>query len=125
MLYFPKWKVTLILAACFAGVMLTLPNLFSPQTVERWPGFLPKKQVSLGLDLRGGSYLLYEVDMRSVLTERLNRLVDELRNEFRTAQDRLYRPHRRGRPGRLHAARAGAPRGGAPASSRRSTPIST
>ena len=40
-----------------------IPNLFSPQTVERWPAFLPKKQVSLGLDLRGGSYLLYEVDM--------------------------------------------------------------
>ncbi|MGO8915351.1 MAG: protein translocase subunit SecD [Stellaceae bacterium] len=85
MLYFPKWLVTLILAACFAGVVLTLPNLFSPQTVERWPGFLPKKQVSLGLDLRGGSYLLYEVDMRSVLTERLNNIVDGLRNEFRTA----------------------------------------
>ncbi len=86
MLYFPKWLVTLILAICLAGVALTIPNLFAQQTVERWPGFLPKKQVSLGLDLRGGSYLLYEVDMRSVLTERLNNILDGLRDGFRTAR---------------------------------------
>ena len=85
MLYFPKWLVALILAACIAGVALTIPNLFSQQTVERWPSFLPRKQVSLGLDLRGGSYLLYEVDMRSVLTERLNNVIDGLRDAFRTA----------------------------------------
>ncbi|HXY99328.1 MAG TPA: protein translocase subunit SecD [Stellaceae bacterium] len=86
MLYFPKWLVTLILAICLAGVVMTIPNLFAQQTVERWPAFLPRKQVSLGLDLRGGSYLLYEVDMRSVLTERLNNILDGLREAFRTAR---------------------------------------
>ena len=86
MLYFPKWLVAVILASCIGGVVLSLPNLFSAQQIERWPNFLPKKQVSLGLDLRGGSYLLYEVDMRSVLTERLNNVLDGLRNEFRTAR---------------------------------------
>ncbi len=86
MLYFPKWLVALILAACLAGVALTIPNLFPQQVVKRWPSFLPKKQVSLGLDLRGGSYLLYEVDMRSVLSERLNNAVDGLRDAFRGAR---------------------------------------
>jgi protein-export membrane protein SecD len=86
MLYFPKWLVALILGICALGVVLTIPNLFSAQTVDRWPNFLPKKQVSLGLDLRGGSYLLYQVDMRSVITERLNDVLDGLRSEFRTAR---------------------------------------
>jgi protein-export membrane protein SecD len=86
MLYFPKWLVGLILGICALGVILSLPNLFSAQTVDRWPSFLPKKQVNLGLDLRGGSYLLYEVDMKSVLAERLNNVVDGLRAEFRTAR---------------------------------------
>ena len=86
MLYFPKWLVALILGICALGVVFTIPNLFSTQTVDRWPNFLPKRQVSLGLDLRGGSYLLYQVDMRSVITERLNDVVDGLRNEFRTAR---------------------------------------
>jgi preprotein translocase subunit SecD len=82
MLYFPKWLVTLILGICALGVVFTVPNLFSAQSVERWPNWLPKKQVSLGLDLRGGVYLLYEVDMRSVITERLNNVVDGLRSEL-------------------------------------------
>ncbi|MDE2228357.1 MAG: protein translocase subunit SecD [Alphaproteobacteria bacterium] len=79
MLYFPTWKVALILAVCALGVIFTLPNAFSPQTVDSWPGLLPKHQVSLGLDLRGGSYLLLEVDTASVERDRLNSLVDELR----------------------------------------------
>src|SRR5690348_11001314 len=86
MLYFPKWLVTLILGICALGVILSIPNLFSEKTVEAWPNWLPKKQVNLGLDLRGGSYLLYEVDMKSVLRERLGDVVDGLRNEFRAAK---------------------------------------
>src|ERR1700736_2127044 len=86
MLYFPKWLVTLILGICALGVILSLPNLFSPQTLDALPGWVPKKQVSLGLDLRGGSHLLLEVDMSAVRRERFNALVDSLRTEFRTAR---------------------------------------
>jgi protein-export membrane protein SecD len=86
MLYFPKWLVTLILGICAVGVVLSLPNLFSPQTLDALPGWVPKKQVSLGLDLRGGSHLLLEVDMSAVRRERFNALVDSLRTEFRTAR---------------------------------------
>src|SRR5690349_7396936 len=86
MLYFPTWKVTLILAVCALGVIFSLPNLFQPGTLAHLPDFLPKKQVSLGLDLRGGSHLLLEVDMASVERERLNGLVDELRTELRNAK---------------------------------------
>ncbi|HEV2161053.1 MAG TPA: protein translocase subunit SecD [Stellaceae bacterium] len=79
MLYFQTWKIALILAVCALGVIFTLPNAFSTQTVESWPSFFPKHQASLGLDLRGGSYLLLEVDTASVERDRLNNLVDELR----------------------------------------------
>jgi preprotein translocase subunit SecD len=86
MLYFPKWLVTLILGICALGVLLSAPNLFSPQTLDALPGWIPKKQVSLGLDLRGGSHLLLEVDMNAVKRERFNALVDSLRTDFRTAR---------------------------------------
>jgi protein-export membrane protein SecD len=86
MLYFPRWLVTLILGICALGVVLSIPNLFSAPVVEKWPSFLPKKQVSLGLDLRGGVYLLYEVDMKAVLKEHLNGAADSLRTEFRNAK---------------------------------------
>ncbi len=86
MLYFPKWLVSLILGVCALGVILSIPDLFSPQTVQSWPGWLPHKQVSLGLDLRGGSYLNYEIDMKTAIKDRLESVVDGLRTEFRNAK---------------------------------------
>jgi protein-export membrane protein SecD len=86
MLYFQTWKVTLILAVCALGILFSIPNLFSSASVERWPDWIPKKQVSLGLDLRGGSYLLYEVDMSSVRKDQLNAVLDELRTQFVAAK---------------------------------------
>jgi protein-export membrane protein SecD len=83
MLYFPKWLVALIVALCLGGVVLSIPNLFSAATVEAWPNWLPKKQVSLGLDLRGGVYLLYEVDSAKALAEQMTNLVDAVRTELR------------------------------------------
>jgi preprotein translocase subunit SecD len=85
MLYFQTWKVTLILLVCALGVILSLPNMFSPATLATWPSWIPSKQVSLGLDLRGGSYLLFEVDMAGVERDRLNNVVDDLRVQFRQA----------------------------------------
>ncbi len=86
MLYFPKWLVTLILGVCALGVILSVPNLISPQTLASLPNWLPKLQVSLGLDLRGGSHLLLRVDMSAVEREHLEGIVDSLRTEFRNAQ---------------------------------------
>jgi preprotein translocase subunit SecD len=86
MLYFPKWLVSLILGVCALGVLLTLPNLFAAQTIDRLPSWVPKRQVSLGLDLRGGSSLLLQVDMKTVLSERFNNDADLLRTEFRNAK---------------------------------------
>ena len=72
MLYFANWKVILICAVCAAGVILSIPNLFTEQQLAALPRWLPQKQVSLGLDLRGGSYLLLEVDVAAAERERLN-----------------------------------------------------
>ncbi len=86
MLYFSTWKLVLIIGACLLGVAFALPNAFSPETVASWPSFVPKKQVSLGLDLRGGSHLLLEVDMSAVEKERLAALIDELRTQLVAAK---------------------------------------
>src|SRR6201997_2419919 len=85
MLYFENWKITLICAVCALGVLLSLPNLFSPAFLAQLPSWLPHKQVALGLDLRGGSYLLLEVDVAAAQRERLSSLVDNVRNALRDA----------------------------------------
>ena len=86
MLYFQTWKLVLILGACLFGVIFALPNAFAPETLAHWPSYIPKKQVSLGLDLRGGSHLLLEVDMGAVEKERLASLVDEVRTQLTAAK---------------------------------------
>src|SRR5256886_64247 len=85
MLYFENWKITLICAVCALGVLLSLPNLFSPSFLAQLPTWLPHKQVALGLDLRGGSYLLLEVDVAAAQRDRLNAIIDSVRNALRDA----------------------------------------
>jgi protein-export membrane protein SecD len=71
---------------CALGVLLSLPNLFSPAQLARLPGQIPHKQVALGLDLRGGSYLLLEVDVAAAQREHLNAIIDGVRNALRDAK---------------------------------------
>jgi preprotein translocase subunit SecD len=85
MLYFANWKVALICAVCLLGVVLSLPNLFSPVLLAQLPDVVPHQQVALGLDLRGGSYLLLRVDFAQEESERLNALVDNVREALRKA----------------------------------------
>lgn len=83
MLYFARWKITLILLVVLAGVLATLPNFFSQSTLEAWPDFLPKRQVVLGLDLQGGAYLLYEVDSEDYKEKQFRQLVGNVRQALR------------------------------------------
>ena len=85
MLYFANWKVALICAVCLIGVLLSLPNLVPPAWLAQLPDAVPHQQVALGLDLRGGSYLLLRVDFQQEETERLTALVDNVRDTLRKA----------------------------------------
>jgi preprotein translocase subunit SecD len=78
MMFFARWKTAAILAVCLLGILLCLPNLFPKAELPGWA-----RQFSLGLDLRGGSYLLLEVDMNAVVRERLESLADAARTRLR------------------------------------------
>ena len=86
MMYMPTWKVLLIIGAVVAGVLFAAPNFLSRETVAALPKWLPLQQINLGLDLRGGSHLLLEVDVAKVMVERLEALVEGARSELRTAR---------------------------------------
>src|SRR5882757_2234646 len=88
MLHFSRWQTILILAVVIGGFFMTIPNFFSKDTVASWPGFLPKKQVVLGLDLQGGAYLLYEIDRADYIDRRLKTLVSDIRKAM-TQQPRI------------------------------------
>jgi protein-export membrane protein SecD len=83
MLYFQRWKIALILVVALAGVLATVPNFFSADTVAKWPGFLPKRQIVLGLDLRGGAHLLLEINRPSLVGDRVKTLEGDVRQTLR------------------------------------------
>ena len=85
MLYFSRWKTTLIWLAIVAGIVFALPNLLTQQQLAHVPDWLPKRQLTLGLDLQGGSHILLEVDRASVEKERLETTVDDMRSLLRDA----------------------------------------
>ena len=79
MLRFEPWKIALVCIVAVLGVLYAAPNLLPRAMTEGLPGWLPNKQINLGLDLQGGSHLLLEVDVGSVIAEHMEALVDEAR----------------------------------------------
>ncbi|MDE1146647.1 MAG: protein translocase subunit SecD [Azospirillaceae bacterium] len=83
MLRFSPLKSALIALVCLLGVVFSLPSLISPKYL---PGWIADRHVNLGLDLKGGSYLLLQVDTDAVAKERVESLTDEVRTALRTAK---------------------------------------
>ncbi|QDJ10459.1 Protein translocase subunit secD [Roseomonas mucosa] len=81
MLYFARWKVAAILGVIALGILLCLPNFLPSSALPSWA----QRQISLGLDLRGGSYLLLEVDLNRVAHDRLEAIADGARTRLRQA----------------------------------------
>ena len=75
MMYFSRLRTGLIMGVCLLGVLLCLPNF-----VARPSAGLPWRTIHLGLDLRGGSYLLMQVDLGAVTRGRLDSLGDGVRH---------------------------------------------
>jgi preprotein translocase subunit SecD len=86
MVQFQRWKVILVLAIIVASIIASLPNLFGSERLQSMPSWFPKNQVSLGLDLQGGSHLLLEVDLAALEAEHLETLLDSIRVSLRRVQ---------------------------------------
>jgi len=86
MLELSRWKIAVVLASVIFGILFSLPNVLPDQVLAQWPGFLPHQRLNLGLDLQGGSSLLYEVDTDALKKERLGDLQEEASQELHDAQ---------------------------------------
>jgi preprotein translocase subunit SecD len=75
MMNFSRAKTLMVVGVCLLGALLCLPNLFPAPAA-----WLPWRHIALGLDLRGGSYLLMQVDMAAIESERLDNLADSARS---------------------------------------------
>jgi preprotein translocase subunit SecD len=83
-----KWKKYFVLMIILMGCIFFLPNLIPEKTLEKLPGFFPKSKIVLGLDLQGGSHLLMEVDMDTLMEEKYDLLSVGLKKQLR--EEKLF-----------------------------------
>ena len=89
MLHFERWKIWSILAVCLFGLMSALPNFYPDAAIRNWPSYLsliPHNKINLGLDLRGGSYLLLEANVDKLKQNWLDSLINDARKGLREAK---------------------------------------
>jgi len=83
MLQFPPWKIWLVCIVCGLGVLFALPNVLPRSTLDALPSWVPTDQVNLGLDLRGGVYLLLQVDADGYVGDRMAVVEEDVRRVLR------------------------------------------
>ena len=77
MLYFSKLKILSVLIFTLIISYFTLSNIFE------FDDSYFKRNINLGLDLQGGSYLLLEIDNKPVVTQNLQNKVTEFKKYFK------------------------------------------
>jgi preprotein translocase subunit SecD len=88
MLDFPLWKQIWLWALTLLAAFASVPTLVT-QFGGQWPSMLPNPQVSLGLDLAGGSYLLLEAQASDVAKQRLDGMAETARTKMNDAKIRI------------------------------------
>lgn len=89
MVNLPRWQIIMIALIVLLGVVYAAPNLlFSRQQAMQMAdegSILPHQQISLGLDLRGGVYLLLGVDLSALVEQDRENLQEGIRGALNEA----------------------------------------
>ncbi len=83
----------LIFGIALIGTWLCLSNFLPSQMRDNFSFLLPERTLNLGLDLRGGSHLLLEVDVATITRERLETVLSDVRLSLR--KERIKYSHLR------------------------------
>ena len=86
MLYFSPWKTFAIWLVVGLGIFFMIPNVLPQSVLDSLPDWVPKKTMTLGLDLQGGSHILLQVDRQDLIDERLQATRDDIRTMLRDAK---------------------------------------
>ena len=78
-LHFSRWGAAMTLFISIASVVFALPNVIPLSTYESLPSWAQLPRMPLGLDLRGGTHLLYQIDTAQLRKDWLQTLQTDAR----------------------------------------------
>jgi preprotein translocase subunit SecD len=76
-LYVARWRILAVIIVTLLGLVWAAPNVLPQSVRDSLPAFMPRDGVNLGLDLQGGSHLLFEVDSGAIVRTRLETVADD------------------------------------------------
>jgi preprotein translocase subunit SecD len=76
------YRALLVVALIVAAVIYLVPS-FVTSLPDWWVRFFPSRKIRLGLDLRGGTYLLLNVDLEKAKENALDQHAEQLRRALR------------------------------------------
>jgi protein-export membrane protein SecD len=85
-LHIPRWRIIAVIIVTILGCLWALPSVLPQSVREQLPAFLPRAAVNLGLDLQGGSHLLFEVESKAVYQARMETVLDDGRQSLRAVR---------------------------------------
>ena len=77
-LHFSRWGALLTLFISLASIVLALPNIIPISTYDSLPAWAQLPRMPLGLDLRGGTHLLYQIDTAQLRKDWLQSIQTEI-----------------------------------------------
>lgn len=86
MLSISRWRYWAVIIVTILGIIWALPNALPQSARDKLPAFMPKNGINLGLDLQGGSHLMFEVDKNAVFKQRLETVADDMTGALRGVQ---------------------------------------
>jgi preprotein translocase subunit SecD len=85
-LHVARWRVLAVIIVTLLGLVYALPNALPASVRVAMPSWMPSKTINLGLDLQGGSYLMFEVESGAVFKARLETVVDDMSRDLRAVR---------------------------------------
>ena len=81
-----QYRILIVLGVLLVSVLLIFIDISNPKT----PKFKPRTNVNLGLDLRGGSYLVLQVQTNEALQEESDTVASRIEKDLR--DKKIFRP---------------------------------
>ncbi|MBB3389469.1 SecD/SecF fusion protein [Rhizobium sp. BK275] len=83
--HFSRLKTLLIWLFAIAAIVVAAPNLLSQAQLSSLPGWVRQDRITLGLDLQGGSYIVFRLERADIIRDRLEKTVAGVRDKLRGA----------------------------------------
>ncbi|MBK7540218.1 MAG: hypothetical protein IPI49_33675 [Myxococcales bacterium] len=77
-----KWRTGILFAILLYCVVMVLPTIVSKTSLPGWFRAVSDNEINLGLDLQGGLYIVYDIDVAKAIDDRASEIKRDLDAKF-------------------------------------------